>query len=568
MIGQNMNGAELITSILISKDITNVFGLPGSTTLDFLYAFKAREKEISVHLNYSEFASGYAALGYGQISDKPGVIYTSRGPGFTNIITIIADAYYDSIPLIVLTAHTYSENRTSSRVDYDQEIYCEDFVSNHVKYLSRVESSSELEYEILKAIDISMRGRKGPVVIDVNKKILSQKVDNISHFFTSDICETESPLFSESQEIQKLMNESKRPVLLVGGGARSHRNEINSLAIKYNIPIISSRSSQSLFKGEENYFGFIGSHGSRYANFILSKADIVISLGNRLSFPINSKSYSPLMSSKKFIRVELDNVEFSRVIPNSLNLVMSIKSFLNSIIDVKFNSIDLDWINLCRYLKSELKELDNDFPINLLVEILNHVPKFYTSVVDVGNNTFWIANAYEKSTCTGEIFYSRSFSVMGSAFPKSIGIYYASKTPVIAFVGDLGIQSVIGELQFLSVNKIPIKLFIINNQSSGMVRDNEMNANYSDLIHTTNDSGYFAPNFNLIASSYGLNYYIFNGNINSNELKIILSSDGPAIVEVIVNSNPKLIPTLDLGSPIQDLSPKIDREKFLFLDQL
>lgn len=563
-----MNGAELITKILLKNNVKNVFGLPGSTTLDLLYAFNSREPEITVHLNYSEFAAAYAAIGYAQISNNTGVVYTSRGPGLTNIITPIVDAFYDSIPLIVITAHTYDNTRTISRVDYDQEIYCEDFLLKHVKHISRIDSHKMLAYEINYAIHIANNGRKGPVVIDINKKLLSNDVDKVilACDFNNDF--QANTVMKIDNHFRNIIENSKRPVILIGGGAKSFRNQIEQFSIRYNIPVLSSRSSQDVMKGIHNYYGYIGSHGTRYANFIISKADVIISLGNRLGFPINSKSYRPLIESKVIIRVDIDLNEFSREIPNTYDLNLSVSEFISLTSDFHFNSVSLDWLKLCKNLKIKLMNFDFDYPVNIMVDIFNLLPESASVVVDVGNNTFWASNSYEKSKFQGRILYSRSYAVMGSSLPKGIGAYYYEKAPIVVIVGDLAIQSVIGELNYLSVNQLPLKILIINNYSSGMVRDNELAGKYGKLLHTTEDSGYFVPNFEFIANSYGIKHYLVNENLNKSEVLSLLNEDGPAIIELIVRDNPKLIPTLEINSPIQDLTPKLDRDFYDLINAL
>jgi len=561
------NGADFIVNTLIESGIRDVYGLPGSVILEFLYALKRESDKINVHLNYSEFSSAYAALGSAQYRNDLGVVYSSRGPGFTNMITACSDAYFDSVPLLLLTAHSYYGKKTSSRSDYDQEVEHLDYVRHVTKYSVKIDTIEKLINELPKAINLAISGRPGPVVIDIATNVLKASVSSYKFYYHK---KNDIPNYYEvgiNQAID-LINKSNRPLLLIGNGINNTEPLVNFIE-HFRMPVVSSRSSQHLIKGNEFYYGYIGSHGSRYSNFILSKADLIISVGNRLSYPFDSLSYSAVTNNTQFIRVDIDFNEYSRALPKSLNLNTDFNRFFNDLCQFKSPNEYSDWTSTCREIKNKLFHVDTEFPVDSITSLLDLINNDEFSIVaDVGNNTFWLARAYEYSNFKGKIIYSRSYSVMGVSLPKSIGIYHTTMRNVLAFIGDQGLQSIIGELQFLSLNRIPVKLVILNNHSSGMVRDREISESYPFYMHTTEDSGYSTPNFQMISKAYNIEYMLITKNINKTKLKSLLISKEPVILELKIPMETRLIPTLQKGRVIQDMSPDLEKDLFDYIDGL
>lgn len=555
-----MNVSDYIIQYLLNIGVTHAFGLPGGVILELIYAMD-RAAGFTPHLSYHEQGAAFAASGYAQASGRLGVVYCTRGPGVTNLMTAIADAYYESIPVLILTAHAVSCEETKMRAVEDQEMDTPALFNKICKYASTVETREEVEAKLGEAVEAAISGRKGPVLLDFSTRLLAQP-------WESPI--TLRPLPSDLKDekdavkiILKAISEAQRPILLVGDGVRQARAALRSVVERMGILVVSSRAAQDILPQSEQYFGYVGSHGIRYANFILSKADLIIALGNRMSFPVDSESFSPTFQRTKTIRVEIDIEEFSRNIPNCINLCADAANVIKSLATMStLPTVSNAWTEVCLQLKNTLYSYDVTEPIHKISCFLKGIPENCIIVCDVGNHEFWLSRAYTYAKVGNRILYSKSFGALGCALPKAIGAYCASGVPVICFTGDQGFQLNQQELQSLAQEELQITVFLINNRSSGMIRSRELSRPY--FLHTTLKSGYGTPNFCCLSEAYGIPYRLAEAN---EDTKCTLN-EGPQIIEYLVDENYGLQPSLPKGNPCQKQSPLLPEELYKTLDQL
>ena len=557
-----MTGAQYIVDRLINHQVTDVFGIPGGVILELLYAFNKRRDEIMPHLSYHEQAAGFAACGYAQISGKIGVAYATRGPGFTNLITAIADAYYDSLPTLFITAHSAPCPPDGMRVMADQEMDTCSMVRNITKMAVRMDDEVSFAEDFSKALEVALEGRKGPVFLDIASSLLKKEVVN-APIVDDAPRKVENDYSKEIEEIANAIRMAKRPVILAGDGINQAkaRELFRSFTDKLNIPVISSRFSHDVMAGKDNYYGYVGGHGMRAANFILSKTDLILSLGNRLHFPPKSESYGSVMNHAKLLRVEVDETEFNRDIQNTVNYHCDLYGLLSQALKTSQDYGQHEgWIRICDLLKSELKQEDINPAIESIMDILRQVDKDTVVVNDVGNNEFWVSRAAVESNCENRVCYSKSFGALGCGVGKAIGAYYGSGKPILCFVGDQGLQLNIQELQFISQHQLPITIVVLNNHASGMIKDREK-AYYPYSLHTTEDSGYGVPDFKAIAEAYGIDYMLYTA--SSINIK-----NKPLMIEIKVDSSLGLSPVLPRGKRCQDMEPALPNEKHTYLDNL
>ena len=560
-----MTGAQYIVDSLIKRGVTDAFGIPGGVILRLIYAMDERNNEIMPHLSYHEQTAGFAACGYAQASGKLGVAYATRGPGFTNLISAIADAYYDSLPVLFITAHAAACPPEGMRVMADQEMDTCSMVKNITKEALRLDDKETFSKDFEKLCDIALEGRKGPVFLDVATTILNQEIPVILHEK-----EQKTPLPQDDippKEIVSSIRNAKRPVVLVGDGiSQAGARELFAEFVRQtSIPVVSSRFSHDILGNNDLYYGYVGSHGMRAANFILSKADLIVSLGNRLHFPVASQTFGDIFSHARLIRCEIDKSEFWREIPNSVcyqgNAAVLLDKLIAEIPD--YGQHD-DWVKVCDTLRQELMEQDMNEATSLISEILKHVSPDWSVVNDVGNNEFWVSRASVYISGSHRTYYSKSFGALGCGLGKAIGVYYATKKPVLCFVGDQGLQINIQELQFIGQHKLPIMIVLINNSASGMIRDRELS--YRKFLHTTKNSGFGSPNYKSIAEAYDLNYYLLNEEI---ELDSLMSYNNlPKLVEMCISEDLSLTPNLPKGAKCQDMQPALAKEKYEYLNAL
>lgn len=560
-----MTVAEYIIDFLINKGVTDIFGIPGGTVLDILYSADKRSDKIKAHLSYHEQGAAMAACGYAQASDKLGVAYANRGPGFTNMITGIADAYYDSIPVLFITAHSAIGN-PKMRTEYDQEMDSVSIVSKITKYAKKISSVSEVASELEIAYKLAMNGRKGPVFLDFSTQVLSQ---NIQEFVPGNN-EITTPHADISEIVEQIVSEilhAKRPILLIGDGIHQSNTEefLKKFVEKNNIPVISSRFSFDILNNSDKYFGYVGSHAIRYANFILSKADLVVSLGNRLNFPLNSDSYSPLIRDLRFVRIDNDETEFLRDIPHSKKLKINLQELMPVLSSKKIDYADCDeWLKVCNTLKSELFDTDMSEPVVAISKFLFTIGQDSVITSDVGNNEFWLARACVHAHIANRVIFSKSFGALGCSLPKAIGAYYSTNKPIICFTGDQGIQMNMQELQCIAQNNLPIKIVVINNHTSGMIKDRQAQKYGSHFVHTTKASGYSELNLEKMAQLYNLEFISLSKGSDYTQVNKILSG----VIELNTTDKYHLEPTLKKGDLCQNLFPYLETDIYEKLNML
>lgn len=548
-----MNVAEYLVEYLIELGVTDVFGLPGGVILEFLYSVEKKTPTINAHLSYHEQCAGFAACGYAQCSGKLGVAYATRGPGITNMVTAIADAYYDSIPVLFITAHDSTETSQSIRIMNNQEMDVVSLVGSISKYVARIDVIEDAASKIRIACKLALSGRKGPVVLDFDYNVLKSECIEL---IRKDEGEDEQLCMIDNSYldiVKSKLLKSKRPIIIFGDGVRQGKaeKELREFVEKNHIPALSSRFSQDIIAESSLYFGYIGSRGLRYSNFILSKADLIIAIGNRMAYPIHSDSYMSLMNKVDTIRIDIDATEFERKIPNCINVEANAYEVLT-----EMNKNELlyecsnEWVDTCNMLKDTLFQMDTNEAVEVISSILKRTKDDITIISDVGNNEYWLSRAYALSKSHHKMFFSKSFGALGCAVPKAIGSSLSNGKQVLCFVGDQGIQLNIQELMPIFTDNLPIVIVVLNNYMSGMVRDREL-SRYNKELHTTKESGYHTLNLEKIADAYGLRYHLWND--TDGHLPV-----APCIIEVKITDN-QLIPFLPKGNAIQDLAPSLDK---------
>lgn len=555
-----MQVAEYVVDELIKYGVTDTFGIPGGVILRLLYAMQDRQPKLTPHLTYHEQTAGFAACGYAQASGKIGVAYATRGPGFTNMITCIAEAYQESLPVLFITAHGARPER-GLRFENNQELDAVSMVSGITKLAVNVDDVSEVPRILNKAYTEAMRGRRGPVLLDFNSYLWMKDVNEPESFaipYEQVQCNTDEII----KTIVEKISIAKYPIILIGDGIRHIicKEELFNIVEKLKIPVLSSRGAQDLLSGSPYYFGYIGSHGTRYSNFILSKTDLIVTIGNRLAFPVESESFAPIVKNAQVIRIDIDEKEFIREIPEAINYVADAKEILKRLRTLETVHFDTSgWIEVCNRLQKELEECDVTEPVEKLVNYIKADDCVDVFVCDIGNNEFWFSRAFEKCHKKGTILCSKAYGTLGAGLGRTIGAYYALKQPICCVIGDQGFQYNIQELAFIKQWNLPIKIVLLNNNISGMIKDHEMKMFGDRLVHVNSDNGYATPDFIKIIESYGLSVIKEREEIKHKEA---------FIYEIKISSDVGLTPNLPQGRTCQDMEPRIEQSLYETLNKL
>ena len=544
-----MNVSNFFIECLCKHGVTDAFGIPGGVILPFLYNLK--KSDIELHLTYHEQTAAFAACGYAQASGKLGVAYATRGPGISNMFTAIAEAYQESIPVLFITAHGIRKINNKQRFSENQELNIVNAVQGITKFAVNIDEIDQINL-IERAISEALLGRRGPVLIDVSAKLWDKEIKLskvIEPAKVKDRNKAKVDAYKIAEEIGRGIKKARRPVVLIGDGLRhcADKETLVDLSKRLKLPVLSSRGSQDLLSGSPYYFGYVGSHGVRYSNFILSKADLIVAIGNRMAFPHDSPSFSPILKRAKIIRIDIDEGEIQNQILDEKSYCLDAMILLNALHDVDLDlNCSHEWIEVCRKLRQDLDAEDCTEPVLKIAEIIKSLGKT-TYVCDVGNNEFWFSRAYEKVGCSDRVFMSKSFGTLGSALGKSIGTYYATRSVITCVVGDQGFQYNIQELQYIKSQNLPIKILLVNNNCSRMIADHEIEKRYDQFIHVTNNTGYTTPDFVCIAKAYGIE---------------------DKLIELKVSKDISLSPCLPKGRACQDMEAKLDRNRYNILNSL
>jgi len=571
-----MRVSDYIVSFLIEKEITDVFGYPGGMVTYFLDSLSKQKDKIKAHICYHEQGAAFAACGYAQISLNPGFAYATSGPGATNLVTGIANAYFDSCPVIFITGqvNTYEgkENLPLRQKGF-QEMDVVSLVQSITKYCAKITSAHDIKYHLEKAYVLSMSGRPGPVLLDIPMNVQREEIEptslkcfvNLHHREYCDVSYVKNRIYEE-------LNRSKRPCILAGAGINSSgmSKHFAQWIDQIKIPVISSMPGVDILPVSPYYFNFIGAYGLRHANFILAKSDLVISLGSRLDLRQTGVDTKNFAMDAKLLRIDVDINEFShKVKKDEEDFFIDLKELLptiqnsGNIIVPDFSS----WLHVCGEIKAKLQYMD-DQEANISIRKLSElIDKDTIVTTDVGQNQVWVAQSFVPKG--QRILFTCGHGAMGYSLPAAIGAHYGSRgKKVVSFCGDGGLQMNIQELQFITREKIPVKIILLNNHSLGMIRHFQEMYFESNYMHTKKQYGYAVPDFGAISAAYGIPYIKAKGYTKIDAIRPYLKSDGPAFIEMSLKDDTYVFPKLAIGKLNHDQQPELDREQFEYFIRL
>lgn len=560
-----MKVSDYIVEFLIDKGITDVFGYPGGMVTHLMDSFAKYEKQINAHVCYHEQAASFEACAYAQASNNTGVAYATSGPGATNMITGICNAYFDSVPVIFLTGQVNtSESGVSIQVRQRgfQETNIVNMVAGVTKYAAYVEDATKIGQYLETAYTIANQGRKGPVLLDIPMDIQRTEVELPE--IEKNIQAVSVDKNKEEKEFSKIIErieKAERPVILLGAGVKAiSKEKIEKFVSHMGMPIVTSMIAMDILPyGHSLNYGFVGAYGSRIANFIVAKSDLVLAIGSRMDIRQVGAKRENFAPNAAIVRIDVDAGELSyKVHDNELGICAEAEAVIDYLIDCDvLNTIShTSWIAVCDAISKELKGVD-DKKYNLFIKrISRFVPDHTIITTDVGQNQVWTAQSFEVKE-NQKVLFSGGHGAMGYSLPAAIGAYYASKTPVISFNGDGGFQMNIQELEFIKRERLPIKVFVFNNYALGMIRHFQEMYFENNFTQTIDGRGYSASNLERIATAYEMNYLCYENveDVTDDFMKI----DGSVLVEIKLKEDTYVFPKLEFGKPNQDQEPLLER---------
>jgi acetolactate synthase-1/2/3 large subunit len=574
-----MKASDYIVSFLIEHQITDVFGYPGGMVTHLMDSLDKYKDKISAHATYNEQGAAFAACGYAQVSLHPGVAYATSGPGATNLITGLCNAYFDSIPVIFITGQVNTYERKKGylvRQKGFQEMEVVAMVSNVTKYAVIVTDAGDLRYHLEKAHACASEGRPGPVLLDIPMDVQRTEIEptELKCFQPSPVQHRDlAPTIANA--VHKALFKAKRPCILVGAGVQGSgmRSYLEEWVSNIKIPVLSSMLAIDILPASPYYYGFVGAYGVRHANFILAKCDLIISLGSRLDLRQTGANTDNFAVDAKLLRVDVDAGEFSHQIKkDEENFCIDLKELLPALAGWGSGEAATDfsgWLAVCDEIKSLLAGMDEQEANKIIRRISERIHSDAVVTTDVGQNQVWVAQSFVPRG--QRILFSGGHGAMGYSLPAAIGAYHGSGKKVFAFTGDGGLQMNIQELQYIAREKVPVKIILLNNYSLGMIRQFQEMYFESNYVQTKAHGGYITPDFCAIAIAYGICAERIESSFQIEEIGHIielLENDEPALIEIVLSDETYAFPKLAMGKFNQDQEPELDRDLYRYISML
>jgi acetolactate synthase-1/2/3 large subunit len=560
-----LSGAEIVFKVLEERNVDSIFGYPGGAVLP-IYDELKNHKTIRHFLARHEQGAGHAAEGYARSSGKPGVCLVTSGPGATNVVTALTDAYMDSIPIVCISGQVPTH---LIGTDAFQECDTTGITRPCTKHNWLVKDVKNLSKVLHQAFDVAMTGRPGPVLVDIPKDVQFNKTKYIS-FKKKKNLNGKEKAFVDKKSIQlaiDLIKKSSKPVFYTGGGVTNSGPEASELLRELvsltGFPITSTLQGLGCFPGDHNQFlGMLGMHGTYEANNAMYACDLMINIGARFDDRITGKvdEFSP--KSKK-IHIDIDPSSINKNVKVDLPIVGDVKDVLKLLIKTfkksnpnfeKSNKENISkwWNQIEKWREKKSLNFVNSSKIikpqhavQRLYELTKNKDVYITT--EVGQHQMWAAQHY-KFNKPNRWMTSGGLGTMGYGLPAAVGVQVANPNKlVIDIAGEASVLMTMQEMSTAVQYRLPIKIFILNNEYMGMVRQ------WQELLHAKNYSESYTaalPDFVKLAEAYGcVGIRAKTPNELDEKIKEMINVDKPVIFDCVVDKEENCFPMIPSGKP-------------------
>ena len=540
-------GAQLIVHLLERQGITTVAGIPGGTVLP-LYDALSQSTQIRHVLARHEQGAGFIAQGMARTQGKPAVCMACSGPGATNLVTAIADARLDSIPLICITGQVPS---SMIGTDAFQEVDTYGISIPITKHNYLVRDITELPQVISDAFRIAQSGRPGPVWIDIPKDVQTAEIE--IDVLPEPGERAPAPEFSAEsvRDAAAMINAAKRPVLYLGGGAINAADEIRQFAEKANLPTTMTLMALGMLpKAHPLSLGMLGMHGARSTNYILQEADLLIVMGARFDDRAIGKT-EQFCPNAKIIHVDIDRAELGKIKQPHVAIQGDVADVLAQLIPQTDATDRADWRQMVADLQREFPgaiptEGDPLSHYGLINAVAACVDDSAIITTDVGQHQMWTAQAYPLNR-PRQWLTSGGLGTMGFGLPVAVGAALANPDrKVICFSGDGSLMMNIQEMATAAENQLDVKIILMNNEALGLVHQ-QQSLFYKQGVFAATYPGMI--NFMQIAAGFGLHTCDLNAEEDAHAaLQAAISRPGPALIHVRIDPEQKVYPMVPPGA--------------------
>ncbi|AZO93155.1 biosynthetic-type acetolactate synthase large subunit [Halocella sp. SP3-1] len=549
-----MSGADILIKSLLAENVEVIFGYPGGKVIhiyDLLY-----ESPIKHYLARHEQGAIHAADGYARSTGRVGVCIATSGPGATNLVTGLANAYMDSVPVVAFTGQV-----ATSQIGKDsfQEADIKGITMPVTKHNYLVTDVNDLAKTIKDAFYIAKTGRPGPVLIDLPVDVVKAEAE-YSYPAESDLPGYKPTYKGHSRQVKlaaEKINKAKKPVIFAGGGViiSEAAEELKELALKGNIPVITSLMGLGSFPGDDQLsLGMPGMHGTRYANYAFCETDLIIAIGTRFDDRVTGR-LDKFASQAEVIHIDIDPAEISKNVEILIPIVGDAKNIVRELLPLIKDKDRKEWLSqIDDWKKSHPLKYNNNADEILPQSVIESIYKITEGealiVTEVGQHQMWAAQFYKYSK-PRTFFSSGGLGTMGYGLPAAYGVQIGrpDKT-VVNISGDGSFQMNLQELATISNYKIPVKTVILNNGTLGMVRQ------WQELFFEKRYSATMLdnPDFVKLAEAFG----IFALRIEEKEdllpaLNKAFEYEGPVLLDIKVAQEENVFPMVPAGAGIKDM---------------
>ena len=564
-----MKVSDYIAAALINHGVRCVFEVSGGMITHLLDSINRQGKlrVVSVH---HEQAAAFAADAVGRMTGIPGVAMATSGPGATNLLTGIGSCYFDSSPAVFLTGQV---NRAEQKGDRKirqlgfQETDIVSMATPITKAAWKVNTGEELPLLLDRAFALATEGRPGPVLLDIPMDV--QRLDIEPELAPRAESSLNAGVTPDADAVRDALDRvlaAQLPLVLVGGGIRSARatNQLRQLVRLLGIPVVNSLMAVDVLPyDDELRVGMIGTYGNRWANTAVGNSDCLLVLGSRLDVRQTGADTTAFAAGRSLVHVDCEPGEINNRVKGCSAVVATLPEFLDAAIEMtsrrsvpernawraQIEEWKVQWPDT-----AELAGLPGINPNVLMHRLSAQSQAAGTYVIDVGQHQMWAAQSIDVRN-DQRFLTSGGMGSMGYALPAAIGAAVSTDRPVVVIAGDGGFQCNIQELQTVVRNRLPVKMIIINNLCHGMVR--QFQESYFDARYQSTLWGYSAPNFELVASGYGIAARTTERPDDIDECMRWLWEDPeqPALLQVMVDTYANAYPKIAFGRPITEMEP-------------
>lgn len=575
-----MKLSDYVVGFLEEHGVKDVFLLAGGGIMHLLDSL-AKNKNINKYYNLHEQASGFAADGYAQCSNKLGVVFATTGPGATNVVTSLASAYIDSTPVLVISGQVKRSDITAVsevRQTGAQEIGIVPIVESVTKFAITVMNPKDIRSILENAVHLATHGRPGTVWVDIPLDVQAAEIDenNLKGFMPSKATSTHIAK-SKMTDFIKMLEQAKRPCILAGTGVvLSGAGELFLEFVNNNkIPVITSRRAKRLFhKGDDRYYyGNAGVVASRYANYILQNSDFLLVLGSGLRYYLTAYNENNFAPKAKKVVVNIHQAEIDKLrMPVAMSFACCVKSFLSVLVSSKIHVERKEWLAYCDSMRERYPAASEVLSHNdglsdgyMVATCINRLARTDDVFVASPSAFAYTYHIYDLRG-TQEYLCPVGLGSMGTALPFAIGACIASgKRRTIVGEGDGSLQHNVQELALLNEYHLPIKLFVDNNNGYRQIYTMQKTHFAGRFAGCTPESGVGLPDLKKLAGAYGIKYYrIDEAGKTEAVVKEVLADDEPTLVEIISSPQVEFIPIIKsrmgkdgkmMSSKLEDLYP-------------